>query len=321
MVKNRLRSRVVLQTDGQLKTGKDIAIAALLGAEEWGVATAALVTSGCIMMRKCHLNTCPVGVATQDPDLRKLFTGDPDHVVNLFHFLAEELRETMAELGFRTVEEMVGQADALSLRAIDDADWKLKNLDLSAILYKAPDNGLSLFNTESQDHGISNVLDHELIAASQPALLNKEPIFKEFEVKNTDRALGTMLSNEVSKIYKGVGLPPDTINFKFHGSAGQSFGAFAARGISLELEGEGNDYVGKGLSGARLSIYPFREVTYVPEQNIIIGNVALYGATSGELFVRGLAGERFAVRNSGATAVVEGLGDHGCARTVSATGT
>jgi glutamate synthase (NADPH/NADH) large chain len=312
LVKNRLRSRVVLQTDGQLKTGKDIAIAALLGAEEWGVATAALVTSGCIMMRKCHLNTCPVGVATQDPDLRKLFTGDPDHVVNLFHFLAEELRETMAELGFRTVEEMVGQADALSLRAIDDADWKLKNLDLSAILYKAPDNGLSLFNTESQDHGISNVLDHELIAASQPALLNKEPVFKEFEVKNTDRALGTMLSNEVSKIYKGVGLPPDTINFKFHGSAGQSFGAFAARGISLELEGEGNDYVGKGLSGARLSIYPFREVTYVPEQNIIIGNVALYGATSGELFVRGLAGERFAVRNSGATAVVEGLGDHGC---------
>lgn len=312
LVKNRLRSRVVLQTDGQLKTGKDIAIATLLGAEEWGVATAALVTSGCIMMRKCHLNTCPVGVATQDPDLRKLFTGDPDHVVNLFHFLAEELRETMAELGFRTVEEMVGQADALSSRAIDDADWKLKNLDLSAILYKAPDNGLSLFNTEQQDHGISNVLDHQLIAASQPALLNKEPVFKEFEVKNTDRALGTMLSNEVSKIYKGVGLPPDTINFKFHGSAGQSFGAFAARGISLELEGEGNDYVGKGLSGARLSIYPFREVTYVPEQNIIIGNVALYGATSGELFVRGLAGERFAVRNSGATAVVEGLGDHGC---------
>ncbi|MGY0036123.1 glutamate synthase-related protein [Pedobacter sp. NJ-S-72] len=169
------------KTDGQLKTGRDIAIAALLGAEEWGVATAALVTSGCIMMRKCHLNTCPVGVATQDPDLRKLFTGDPDHVVNLFHFLAEELRETMAELGFRTVEEMVGQADALSLRAIDEADWKLKNLDLSAILYKAPDNGLSLYNTEQQDHGISEVLDHQLIAASQPALLNKEPVFKEFE--------------------------------------------------------------------------------------------------------------------------------------------
>jgi len=312
LVKNRLRSRVVLQTDGQLKTGRDIAIATLLGAEEWGVATAALVTSGCIMMRKCHLNTCPVGVATQDPELRKLFTGEADHVVNLFHFLAEELRETMAELGFRSVEEMVGQADALSMRGVDEADWKLKDLDFSAILYKAPDNGLSLYNTESQDHGIDHVLDHALIEAAKPALLNKEPVFAAYEVKNTDRAIGTMLSNEVSKIYKGVGLPADTINFKFHGSAGQSFGAFAARGISLELEGEGNDYVGKGLSGARLSVYPFREVTYVPEQNIIIGNVALYGATSGELFARGLAGERFAVRNSGATAVVEGLGDHGC---------
>jgi len=312
LVKNRLRSRVVLQTDGQLKTGRDIAIAALLGAEEWGVATAALVTSGCIMMRKCHLNTCPVGVATQDPELRKLFTGEADHVVNLFHFLAEELRETMAELGFRTIEEMVGQSDALVARAIDPEDWKLKNLDLSAILYKAPDTGVTLYNTEKQDHGIDHVLDHQLIAAAQPSLLNKEIVFKEFEVINTDRAIGTMLSNELSKIYKGAGLPADTINFKFHGSAGQSFGAFAARGISLELEGEGNDYVGKGLSGARLSIYPFREVKYVPEQNILIGNVALYGATSGELYVRGLAGERFAVRNSGATAVVEGLGDHGC---------
>ncbi|HEY0175023.1 MAG TPA: glutamate synthase-related protein, partial [Pedobacter sp.] len=312
LVKNRLRSRVVLQTDGQLKTGRDIAIAALLGAEEWGVATAALVTSGCIMMRKCHLNTCPVGVATQDPELRKLFTGEADHVVNLFHFLAEELRETMAELGFRTIEEMIGQSDALAVRPIDTADWKLKNIDLSAILYKAPDNGLSLFNTEKQDHGIDHVLDHQLIESARPSLQNKEIVFKAFEVKNTDRAIGTMLSNELSKVYGATGLPADTINFKFHGSAGQSFGAFAARGISLELEGEGNDYVGKGLSGARLSIYPFKEVTYVPEQNIIIGNVALYGATSGELFVRGLAGERFAVRNSGATAVVEGLGDHGC---------
>jgi len=312
LVKNRLRSRVVLQTDGQLKTGKDIAIAALLGAEEWGVATAALVTSGCIMMRKCHLNTCPVGVATQDPNLRKLFTGEADHVVNLFKFLAEELRETMAELGFRTVEEMVGQADALSLRAIDPSDWKLKDLDLSAILYKAPDNGLSLFQTETQDHGLADILDHQLIKAAAPALLNKEPIYREFEVKNTNRALGTMLSNEVSKIYKSQGLPADTINFKFKGSAGQSFGAFGAKGISLQLEGEANDYVGKGLSGARLSIYPFSTISYVPEQNIIIGNVALYGATSGELFVRGQAGERFAVRNSGATAVVEGLGDHGC---------
>lgn len=312
LVKNRLRSRVVLQTDGQLKTGKDIAIATLLGAEEWGVATAALVTSGCIMMRKCHLNTCPVGVATQDPNLRKLFTGEPEHVVNLFYFLAEELRETMAELGFRTVQEMVGQADALSVRTIEQSDWKLKDLDLSAILYKAPDNGLSLYQTEVQDHGLSEVLDHELIKAAQPALTSKEPIYKEFELKNTNRAIGTMLSNEVSKIYKSQGLPADTINFKFKGSAGQSFGAFAAKGISLQLEGEANDYVGKGLSGARLAIYPFGNIKYVPEQNIIIGNVALYGATSGELFVRGQAGERFAVRNSGATAVVEGLGDHGC---------
>ncbi|WP_316788326.1 glutamate synthase large subunit [Pedobacter frigoris] len=312
LVKNRLRSRVVLQTDGQLKTGKDIAIATLLGAEEWGVATAALVTAGCIMMRKCHLNTCPVGVATQDPNLRKLFTGEPDHVVNLFYFLAQELRETMAELGFRTINEMVGQSDALTVRQIDQSDWKLKDLDFSKILFKAPDNGLSLYNTESQDHGLDNVLDHKLIEAAQPALASKEPIYKEFPVINIDRSIGTMLSNEVSKVYKGQGLPADTINFKFKGSAGQSFGAFAAKGISLHLEGEANDYVGKGLSGAKLAIYPFAANKYVPEQNIIIGNVALYGATSGELFVRGQAGERFAVRNSGATAVVEGLGDHGC---------
>jgi glutamate synthase (NADPH/NADH) large chain len=312
LVKNRLRSRVVLQTDGQLKTGKDIAIATLLGAEEWGVATAALVTAGCIMMRKCHLNTCPVGVATQDPNLRKLFTGEADHVVNLFRFLAEELRETLAELGFRTIQEMVGQADALSVRAVDPADWKQKDLDFSKILYKAEDNGLSLYQTEEQDHGLSEILDHDLIKAAEPALSSKEPVYSEFAVKNTNRAIGTMLSNEVSKIYKSQGLPQDTINFKFNGSAGQSFGAFATKGISLQLEGEANDYVGKGLSGARLSIYPFGNVKYVPEQNIIIGNVALYGATAGELFVRGQAGERFAVRNSGATAVVEGLGDHGC---------
>lgn len=312
LVKNRLRSRVVLQTDGQLKTGRDIAIATLLGAEEWGVATAALVTSGCIMMRKCHLNTCPVGVATQDPNLRKLFTGEADHVVNLFRFLAEELREVMAELGFRTVEEMVGQADALKARAIEAEEWKLKDLNLNAILYKAPENGLSLYQTETQDHGLEEVLDRTLIKAAEPALSSKEPIYREFEVKNTDRAIGTMLSNEVSKVYKSQGLPADTINFKFKGSAGQSFGAFATKGISLQLEGEANDYVGKGLSGARLSIYPFAANKYVPEQNIIIGNVALYGATSGELYVRGQAGERFAVRNSGATAVVEGLGDHGC---------
>jgi len=312
LVKNRLRSRVVVQTDGQLKTGRDIAIAALLGAEEWGVATAALVTSGCIMMRKCHLNTCPVGVATQDPELRKLFTGDADHVVNLFYFLAEELREIMAELGFRTVNEMIGQSQLLKMREINEADWKLKYVDLSPILYQEPANGLPLYQTEFQDHGLAQVLDHQLIAKAQPAILHNEPVFATFEVKNTDRAIGTMLSNEISKVHKSAGLAPDTINFKCLGSAGQSFGAFATKGLTLTLEGEGNDYVGKGLSGAKLVIYPFANINYVPEQNIIIGNVALYGATAGELYVRGKAGERFAVRNSGATAVVEGVGDHGC---------
>ncbi|RZL15327.1 MAG: glutamate synthase large subunit, partial [Pedobacter sp.] len=312
LVKNRLRSRVVLQTDGQLKTGRDIIIAALLGAEEWGVATAALVTTGCIMMRKCHLNTCPVGVATQDPNLRKLFTGDADHVVNLFHFLGQEVRELMAELGFRTVNEMIGQSDLLKPREVADADWKLKHVDLTPILYKEPANGQPLYNTESQDHGLEKVLDHKLIAAAQPAIQNNEPVFANFDVKNTDRSIGTMLSNEISKVHKSAGLAPDTINFKCFGSAGQSFGAFATRGLTLTLEGEGNDYVGKGLSGAKLAVYPFGNINYVPEQNIIIGNVALYGATSGELYVRGKAGERFAVRNSGATAVVEGIGDHGC---------
>ncbi len=312
LVKNRLRSRVVLQTDGQLKTGKDIVIATLLGAEEWGVATAALVTAGCIMMRKCHLNTCPVGVATQDPNLRKLFTGDADHVVNLFQFLAQEVRELMAELGFRTVNEMVGQSDLLKVREFAEADWKLKHVDLTPILYKEPANGQPLYNTEQQDHGLDKVLDHQLIAAAQPAILNNEPVFANFDVKNTDRSIGTMLSNEISKVHKSAGLPHDTINFKCFGSAGQSFGAFATKGLTLTLEGEGNDYVGKGLSGAKVAVYPFGNINYVPEQNIIIGNVALYGATSGELYARGKAGERFAVRNSGATAVVEGVGDHGC---------
>ncbi len=312
LVKNRLRSRVVLQTDGQLKTGRDIVIATLLGAEEWGVATAALVTTGCIMMRKCHLNTCPVGVATQDPNLRKLFTGEADHVVNLFYFLAQEVRELMAELGFRTVNEMVGQSDLLKPREVAEADWKLKYVDLSPILYKEPANGQPLYNTESQDHGLDKVLDHQLITAAQPAILNNEPVFASFDVKNTDRSIGTMLSNEISKVHKSAGLAPDTVNFKCFGSAGQSFGAFSTKGLTLTLEGEGNDYVGKGLSGAKLVVYPFANINYVPEQNIIIGNVALYGATSGELYVRGKAGERFAVRNSGATAVVEGIGDHGC---------
>lgn len=310
LVKNKLRSRVVLQTDGQLKTGRDIAVAALLGAEEWGVATAALVAGGCIMMRKCHLNTCPVGVATQDPELRKLFTGKPEHIVNLFHFIAEELREIMAELGFKTINEMVGQAQYLKLR--DGIEhWKTKTIDVSAILYPANIEGQS-FNTEQQDHGLEEAIDWELLKQAENAIASREPVFAEFELRNTNRTVGTILSHEVTKKYQSAGLPANTINYKFKGSAGQSFAAFCTKGLSFELEGEGNDYVGKGLSGAQIAIYPSREAKFTPEENIIIGNVALYGATSGELFVRGQAGERFAVRNSGATAVVEGVGDHGC---------
>jgi glutamate synthase (NADPH/NADH) large chain len=312
LVRNKLRSRVVLQTDGQLKTGRDLAIACLMGAEEWGVATAALVAGGCIMMRKCHLNTCPVGVATQDPDLRKLFSGDPDHVVNLFKFLTQELREIMADLGFRTINEMVGRVQFLKVKD-NLKSWKAKKVDLSGILHPVTnDRHATLYNSEKQDHGMDNILDWKLIEAAKPALTDATPVFASFDVVNVDRTVGTMLSNEISKIYGSPGLPDNTINYKFKGSAGQSFGAFATKGISFELEGEANDYVGKGLSGAQLAIYPSAKATFTPSDNIIIGNVALYGATSGELFVGGMAGERFAVRNSGATTVVEGIGDHGC---------
>ena len=312
LVRNKLRSRVVLQTDGQLKTGRDLAIAALLGAEEWGVATAALVAGGCIMMRKCHLNTCPVGVATQDPELRKLFTGKPEHVVNLFRFMAEELREIMAELGFRTINEMVGRVQFLKVKD-NLQNWKAKKIDLSGLLHPVTNaKGLTLYNSEKQDHGMDEILDWKLWETAKPALEDKTPVFATYDVKNTNRTLGTLLSNEISKIYGSAGLPDNTINYKFKGSAGQSFGAFATKGISFELEGEANDYVGKGLSGAQLAIYPSEKATFTPEDNIIIGNVALYGATAGEVFIRGMAGERFAVRNSGATTVVEGIGDHGC---------
>ncbi|MBI3883825.1 MAG: glutamate synthase subunit alpha, partial [Sphingobacteriales bacterium] len=312
LVKNGLRNRVVLQTDGQLKTGKDIAIATLLGAEEWGVATAALVVEGCIMMRKCHVNTCPVGVATQDPELRTRFTGDADHVVNLFKFLTQELREIMAELGFKTINEMVGQVDLLEVRE-NLTHWKYKNLDLSAILYKDPKTCNDvMYNTETQDHEMENVLDWKLLAAAKPALDKQEKVTAAFDVINLDRTLGTILSNEISKKYKSAGLPDDTIHFKLTGTAGQSFGAFNTKGVTLELEGDANDYFGKGLSGAKLIVYPSPKSKFVPEDNIVIGNVAFYGATSGESYIRGVAGERFAVRNSGATAVVEGVGDHGC---------
>lgn len=312
LVKNNLRSRVVLQTDGQIRTGRDIAIAALLGAEEWGVSTAALVVQGCIMMRKCHLNTCPVGIATQDPELRRMFTGDPQHVVNLFHFLAEDLRENMAELGFRTVNEMIGQSDILKVRESHD-HWKLATLNLNPIIARMPAaDDIGLFKQIEQDHGMNDILDWKLVEAGMPALNHAEPVQASFDIRNTDRATGTMLSYEISKKFKGQGLPEATLHFTFRGSAGQSFGAFAAPGLRLELEGEANDYVGKGLSGGQLIIYPDRTSQFSAADNIIIGNVALYGAIAGEAYVHGFAGERFAVRNSGAKAVVEGVGDHGC---------
>jgi glutamate synthase (NADPH/NADH) large chain len=312
LVRNKLRSRIVLQADGQMKTGRDLAIAALLGAEEWGVATAALITSGCIMMRKCHLNTCPVGVATQNKELRALFTGQPEHVVNLFHFLAEELREIMAELGFRTVNEMVGQVDMLEMRE-DISNWKHKSIDLSRVLFKEPAGPeVGIYKQEEQEHMLDAVLDVDLIYAAKAALENADTVSGEFRITNTDRATGTMLSHEISKKYKGIGLPPGTIHFKFVGSAGQSFGAFGAPGIKFELEGEANDYFGKGLSGGQLILYPPKTARFKANENIIAGNVAFYGATSGEAYIRGQAGERFCVRNSGAKAVVEGVGDHGC---------
>jgi glutamate synthase (NADPH/NADH) large chain len=312
LVRNRLRSRVTVQADGQMKTGRDIAIATLLGAEEWGVATAALVVEGCIMMRKCHLNTCPVGVATQDPELRKRFSGAADHVVNFIRFMTRELREIMAELGFRTINEMVGQVQNLGVRE-NISHWKYSKLDLSPILYQEPEARYTgLYKQEEQDHGLLGVLDWQLLQSAKPALDKAEAVRGEFRIRNIDRTAGTILSNEITKKYKAAGLPDNTIHFKFTGTAGQSFGAFNTRGITLELEGDANDYFGKGLSGARLVVYPDRKSPIVAEDNILIGNVAFYGATSGTAFIRGKAGERFAVRNSGATAVVEGVGDHGC---------
>ncbi|MCR6719758.1 MAG: glutamate synthase-related protein [Chitinophagaceae bacterium] len=312
LVKNKLRSRVVLQADGQMKTGRDIAIAALLGAEEWGIATAALVVEGCILMRKCHLNTCPVGVATQDPDLRKRFSGAADHVVNFFRFMVQELREVMAELGYRTVNEMVGQVENLEMRD-NISHWKYSKLNLSPVLYKEPASQYTgLYNSETQDHGLRDILDWKLLQAAQPALEQGQKVQASFPIINTDRTTGTLLSNEITKRYRAAGLPDDTVHFKFTGTAGQSFAAFNTKGMTMELEGDANDYFGKGLSGARLIIYPDKKATFTPEENSIIGNVAFYGATSGEAFIRGKAGERFGVRNSGAQVVVEGVGDHGC---------
>ena len=312
LVKNKLRDRVVLQTDGQLRTGRDLAIATLLGAEEWGVATAALVVEGCIMMRKCHVNTCPVGIATQNPELRKRFTGKSEHVINFFRFLAEDLREIMAELGFRTVNEMVGHVDRLKVNQ-EIAYWKYRELDLRPLLYKEPvGDEVGQYKRIPQDHGIDKILDRDLIAHAQPALTAAQRVTSTFSIKNTDRAVGTMLSYEISKQWMGEGLPDASIQYRFRGSAGQSFGAFGAAGIEFTLEGEANDYFGKGLSGGRLIVVPDRGATFDPATNIIIGNVAFYGATDGEAYIKGMAGERFAVRNSGVKTVVEGIGDHGC---------
>ncbi len=312
LVRNRLRGRIAVQVDGGFRTGRDVVIGALLGADEFGIATAALVSAGCIMMRKCHLNTCPVGIATQDPELRKLFTGQPDHVINYFTFVANEVRELMAALGFRTFDDMIGQRDKLQMRGAIE-HWKAHQLDLSKILHQVvADPGVAIYQCEAQDHGLDKALDNRLIDEARPALENQTAVLIDTPVTNVNRTVGAMLSGEIARRYGHDGLPEGTIKVKFHGSAGQSFGAFLSRGVTFELEGAANDYVGKGLSGGRVIIYPARAGNFAPEQNIIVGNTVLYGAVEGECFFRGVAGERFAVRNSGVTAVVEGCGDHGC---------
>jgi glutamate synthase (NADPH/NADH) large chain len=313
LVRNGLRDRIVVQVDGQLKTGRDVVIAALLGGEEFGFATAPLVVSGCVMMRVCHLDTCPVGVATQNPELRKRFSGKPEFVVNFFEFIAEEVRELLARLGFRSITEAIGHTEMLDTRAAID-HWKAHGLDLSPILQAAenPYDGQDLYCTKGQDHGLDKALDQTLITAAAAAINDAQVVDIALPITNVNRSVGTMLGSEVTRAWGGEGLPDDTIRVHLRGSAGQSFGAFVPRGITLRLEGDANDYFGKGLSGGRLIAYPDREATLVAEDNIIAGNVALYGATSGEAFVRGQVGERFCVRNSGATAVVEGVGDHGC---------
>jgi glutamate synthase (NADPH/NADH) large chain len=313
LVMSDLRSRVMLQTDGQIKTGRDVVIAALLGAEEIGFATGPLISLGCIMMRKCHLNTCPVGIATQDPVLRQRFAGQPEHVINYLFMVAEEARQIMAQLGFRTFNELVGRVDCLETNAAIK-HWKAQGVDLTPILTPArrPHPDVEVYCTRAQDHGLAEALDNELIALCQKAIKRREPIAFQKPIRNTNRTVGTMLSHEIARRWGDELLPDDTIRIKFTGSAGQSFGAFLAKGVTLELEGDANDYVGKGLSGGRIVIYPPAGSLFRPENNIIIGNVALYGATSGQAFFRGRAAERFAVRNSGAHAVVEGCGDHGC---------
>jgi len=312
LVMNNLRGRVVMECDGQLKTGRDVAIACLLGAEEFGFSTAPLVASGCIMMRACHLNTCPVGIATQDPELRKNFKGKPEHVINFMYFVAQELREIMSKLGFRTVDEMVGQSQKINM---EDAvkNYKTKGINLSKILYK-PDvpKNTPLKNNTKQDHNLENVLDFTILKEAKLAIEKKVKMSLSYEIKNTDRTVGTIVSNEISKLYGAKGLPKDTLKLNFKGAAGQSFGAFGAHGLTLTVSGNTNDYFGKGLSGSKIIVKVPKEASFKSEENVITGNVALYGATAGEAYINGIAGERFCVRNSGATAVVEGVGDHGC---------
>lgn len=312
LVMNDLRNRVRLECDGQLKTGRDVAIACLLGAEEFGFATAPLVASGCVMMRACHLNTCPVGIATQNPELRKKFKGQPEHVVNFMYFIAQELREIMAQLGFKTIDEMVGQVQKLDRKKVLD-HYKSAGIDLSPILHQvATLPGTKLYNTTQQEHHIEKSIEFEIIEKAHPALYRKEKMSLDFPIKNTDRAVGAIISNEISKKYGAAGMPDNTLKLNFTGAAGQSFGAFATKGLTMTVYGNTNDYLGKGLSGAKLVVKVPVEATIVPHENVITGNVCLYGATAGEAYINGKAGERFCVRNSGAKAVVEGIGDHGC---------
>jgi glutamate synthase (NADPH/NADH) large chain len=312
LVLNKLRGRIAVQVDGGLRSGRDVVIGALLGADEFGFATAALISSGCIMMRKCHLNTCPTGVATQDPELRKRFQGTPEHVINFLTFIAEEVREIMAELGFRNFNEMIGRMDRLDTRKAI-SHWKAKGLDFSRIFFKPDvDDNIAIFNCETQNHGLEKALDNSLIEKALPALESATPVRIETPVRNINRTVGTMLSGEVAKRYGHQGLPDDSIYISLNGTAGQSFGAWLARGITLKLEGDANDYVGKGLSGGRIIISPSSRGSIIAHDNIIVGNTVLYGAIAGECYFHGVAGERFAVRNSGAIAIVEGVGDHGC---------
>jgi len=312
LVRERLRSRIAVQVDGGFRTGRDVVIGALLGADEFGFATAPLIAAGCIMMRKCHLNTCPVGVATQDPVLRKRFTGQPEHVINYFFFVAEEVREIMAQLGYRTFNEMIGQVQMLDQSALV-THWKAKGLDFSKLFYRQKEApGQTIYHVEAQDHHLDKVLDRKLIVEAKPALDRGAPVTIETAINNTDRSAGAMLSGAVAKIYGHAGLPLDTIQVRLRGTAGQAFGAWLCRGITFDLEGEGNDYVGKGLSGGRIIVRPPANSGIVPEESIIVGNTVMYGAIEGECYFRGVAGERFAVRNSGAVAVVEGAGDHCC---------